>query len=136
MTDAEPETVTVNDAFLERLRAVEKVENRLAELRDEVRDMNLGLDDEDVVRLLYGRPNGLNLKAIEAAFEGLEAVPDASDHELLRRLVSAYGNTTLDDAEKFLAQVNGLRVQYGDLDAEDADVLPDGFRSTEDGEDE
>lgn len=111
----DPVEVVVNERFVERLETLERVEYRLKNLQDEIHGLDTGLDDEDVVRLLYGRPNDLTLNQIREAFDGLAEVERADTDEVLKYLVAGFGDSTLADAETFVEQVQGLREQYGDL---------------------
>lgn len=119
------ERVTVNDDFLERLKALDRAATALDRLTAEVSNLDTGLDEDDLVRLLYGRRNGLNLSSIRDAFDALDSVESASSDELLVSLVAGFSGVGKRDAERFVRQVNGLRVRYGDAEAEDFDLLPE-----------
>lgn len=119
--EPEPETVVVNDRFLDRLDALVRAEKRVQDLGDRLERIDTGLDGEDTERLLWAHLHDWSLTDVRQALDGLDAAAEKDEREIVRRLVAQYGGTTLDEADEFLEQVERLRDHYGDR-ADDDEV--------------
>lgn len=113
--EAEEQRPEISDEdFLQAIEALSRVERTVESLTDEIDDLDTGLTRTDTVALIYGRRNGLNKGEIEDAFETLNDLTAKSDRELIKRLLSQYGDLNLSESDEFLSEVETLRNRYSD----------------------
>jgi len=104
--------------FLRMLRALDQGITVIEELQSEVASLNTGLDEEDAIRLIYGRTQ-FSLSDVRTFFDTLDTIQGADERKLLKRLLADLGNERLEDADEFLDEVERLRKKYGDATVSD-----------------
>lgn len=120
MSDA-PEDDLDAEALQDRLTAIEEAMGALATISEDVtRLRQTGLDDEDVVALLFGRNRELTKGSIRAVLDGVDDVGDragagpADREELLVRLVSDLTDATMSETRTVLDELDRLGRKYND----------------------
>jgi len=104
--------------FLQMLRTFDEATEAIQELQAEVAALNTGLDEEDAIRLIYGR-TGFSLSDVRSFFGALDTIQGADERKLLKRLLADLGNDRLEGADEFLDEVERLRNKYGDATVTD-----------------
>ena len=96
------------------LDLVETIEGELGYLADDVaRLADTGLEDDDVVDLLWARKHDRTKSETEGALDALRSIDSRDRREVMIRLVAAYGNMSQSDAEDFVDDLYRLRDRYG-----------------------
>lgn len=124
--DQLPATVTVDDVeidaaeFISRLDAVAEAMDSLDTLASNVAALRrTGLQDDDVVALLYGRNHGLNKTTVTSVIDGLDEIErdlERDREELLVTLVADTSDVGKRDVRETFEELASLRAQYGDDD--------------------
>lgn len=110
------------EQFVEMLGLVTEFQSQLDEVRAELANLDTGLDREDTIRLLYGRPNGLKLQQVEATFDVMDAIIDEEPGDIAPRLLADQtSELTIAEAAKVWADMVDLAGKYGQLNAQTDD---------------
>jgi myo-inositol-1-phosphate synthase len=101
------------EEFVEALDAVRDVQASMRNVRDELRRLDVGLQREDAVDLLWGRTN-LNKGQIEDAFRVMDIITQADPEEMAERLLADQSSRlTVDEAAAVWAELTELAEEYG-----------------------
>lgn len=114
LTDGDTETYMNAHEFVELLDSVERATTSIERIQREVENLNTGLEEEDCIRLIYGRTQ-FSLSDVRGFFDTLDTIEGANERKLLKRLLADLGNERLENADEFLEEVERLRKRYGDL---------------------
>ena len=109
------------DEFLDRLASINEASESLSALAEDLDSLRrTGLDDEDVVSLLFGRNHGLNKGTVRKVLLSIDEVrTDASGstsdrRDLLVRLVADASDSTLSETEAVFQELDRLAEKYSD----------------------
>lgn len=111
--DVSIETQEFHDQLTQIAEAAESLRTLSADL-EALR--KTGLQDSDVVYLLYGRNRSLNKSTIEQVIDSLDDVDrklERGRHDLLKRLVADVGNVSIRDTESVFDELESLHKRYG-----------------------
>lgn len=125
--DDRPDEIEIDDTtidtaeFHDRLETIADVAESIGTLATDLRALrSTGLDDSDVVDLLYGRSNGLTKTTIETVMSTLDDVDDQVDRpgrsgrrDLLVRLVADLGKTGKTETTEVFDELERLHSKYG-----------------------
>lgn len=120
LTDSDDGEWTDAAEFLRMLKSMDEATAVIRELQGEVAHLNTGLDEEDAIRLIYGRTQ-FSLLDIRNFFDTLDTIEGAGERKLLKRLLADLGNDRLEDADEFITEVERLRKKYGDATVTDTE---------------
>lgn len=98
--------------FVEALAGTIRLAEAMQEIRDELMDLNVGLDEDDAARLIYGRNSDLNITTIEEAFDAINEIADADPQQMGKRLLSKQSDLTIKEAAKVLKEMGNLAEKY------------------------
>lgn len=105
------------EEFVEALNKFRDLQYTLEELKDDLRDMDVGLDREDAIRLIYARNHSINKSQVVDAFNAIDTIIEADPSELQERLLaSKCGDLTLSEAAEVLDDIARLADKYGGED--------------------
>lgn len=110
------------EQFVEMLGLVTEFQSQLSAVRDELAELDTGLDREDTIRLLYGRPNGLRLQQVEATFEVMDTIIEEEPGDIAPRLLADQtSELTIAEAASVWRDMVELGEKYGSLNAQTDD---------------
>lgn len=111
------------EQFIEALDAVVVLQDSLEQVREEISNLDTGLDREDTIRLLKGRNMGMALDDIEAFFDAIDTVIEADPSEIAPRLIqSKVSGLTIEEAAEFFDEMVSLAEKYGSLNTQMEDA--------------
>ena len=103
----------VDDEFLAKLEAVANAEQRVAELTEELEQMDIGLDEEDTQRLLWAHLRNWSLSDLPEAFDALGDIQRLDSRELTVRLLAQLSKNSQEDVRDLLDECDRLERKYG-----------------------
>lgn len=104
------------DEFVEALETVHDFQESIRTLQDDLRKMNVGLDREDAVNLLWGRTS-MNKSQILAAFEVFDAIVEEDPENVAPRLMADQSTElTISEAAEVFDDMVELADKYGTSD--------------------
>lgn len=110
------------EQFIEALDAVVELQDSLEQVREEISNLDTGLDREDTIRLMKGRNMGMALDDIEAFFDAIDTVIESEPSEIAPRLIqSKVSGLTIEEAAEFFDEMVTLAEKYGSLNEQTED---------------
>lgn len=100
--------------FVEALLAVKAMARHMEEFREELDDLQVGLDREDAVNLIWGRTS-LNKTQIETTFEVMDAIIEEDPEDIAPRLLADQtSELTIAEAAEVWDDMMDLAEKYGE----------------------
>lgn len=110
------------EEFVEALETVVAFQESLRELKSEFAALDVGLDRDDAMRLIYGRNSQFSLSQVEAAFEVMDAVIEEDPDDIAPRLMADQtSELTIAEAAEVWDDLVELATKYGSLNAQTDD---------------
>lgn len=111
------------DPYVERVESLidrfEKVEREVGHMADDLsRLADTGLEDDDLVLLLWGRKSDRTKRGTEDALDAIRDIGNKDPRDVMIRLTAAYGKMNLDEAEDLVEDLYTLRDRYGGGDGD------------------
>jgi hypothetical protein len=103
------EFVAKLDALADAAEAIERIQSDLEAVR------SVGLRDNDVRDLIYGRNSGLAKRDIDAVFGGIDDI-ERGRGDLLVKLLADVSGLSQTDTREVLDELRELRDHYGDTE--------------------
>jgi hypothetical protein len=106
------------EEFVEALNKVGEMQDVMRNIRDDLKMMDIGLDRDDAVALLWGRTT-MNKTQIQSAFETMDAIIEEDPQDIAPRLLAdKTSDLTIGDAAKVWDDLMELADKYGDNEAD------------------
>lgn len=101
------------EEFVEALNGVDRLARAMEEIQQELSDLNVGLDRDDAIRLIYARNHNMTISQVQGAFDAIDALVDGDPMEAGQRLLATKSDLTIEECGEVLDEMGTLAEKYG-----------------------
>ena len=102
------------EEFTESLRAVERLIEAMQEVQDELADINVGLEEEDAIRLVYAKNHNLTLQEVRDVFVAIDSLAEGDPRTAGKRLLALNTDLTIEKTGEVLDEIGKLAEKYAE----------------------
>ena len=105
------------EEFVAALNAVQDFQKAIREVKDDLDEMNVGLDRDDAIALIYARNYDLQKGTVKKAFEVIDAFVEEDIEDVAPRIIADHGGTdiTITEAAQVWDEIVTLAQKYGTM---------------------